>query len=52
MIKCNTPTTMLVDICKTCKRVTKEKGRDIATYAPKKNKKLGWVCVEYLAVKG
>ena len=51
MIKCNTPSTMLVDICKTCKRVTTEKGRDIATYIPE-NKKFGWVCGEYLEVKG
>jgi len=51
LIKCNTPNTMIVDVCKSCKRVTKEKSDAVATYAPKKDRKLGWVCSQYLPMK-
>lgn len=49
MTMCNTPNTMIVKVCKSCKRVTKDK--DAETYQPKKDR-FGWVCGEYLEVKG
>ena len=49
MTKCNTPNTMILKVCKSCKRVTKDK--DAETFQPKKDR-FGWVCGEYLPVKG
>ena len=44
MTKCNTPRTMRVDICKSCDRSTKETGKGIETYQPKKSKQGVWLC--------
>jgi len=42
---------MTVDVCSSCKRATKKKGKDVATYSPKKVKRLGWVCEHLLPMK-
>ena len=42
---------MIVDVCGSCKRATKKNGKTIATYSPKKVKRLGWTCEHYLPIK-
>ena len=50
LIKCNTPVYMIVDVCSSCKRATKKKGKSVATYSPKKAR-IGWICSYYLPMK-